>query len=250
MARRAEFLLAQIESELDPVKVQARLAMEIGQTENAFGRSKSDEILFLNLPVTNTTPDKSDPYMSYQASVKTIRELNRQTPTLLEAGVSVTGRDTRHRSLSDIGTISANMSVTELSRVSLSGGLFASSSRVNHRNFSSNAGLFVAVSRPIAPGWNLTKSLTASRTRYGTYPGITVTDTTSYDSFSASTGTISTSDRDSGQTLSLGLTGTTAAASDASYTLEQSGDYGVFEFNHNTGAYRYTPTAQSRRAGP
>ena len=61
MARRAEFLLAQIESELDPVKVQARLAMEIGQTENAFGRSKSDEILFLNLPATNTTPDKSNP---------------------------------------------------------------------------------------------------------------------------------------------------------------------------------------------
>ncbi len=72
---------------------------------------------------------------------------------------------------------------------------------------------------------------------------ITVSDTTSYDSFSATTGTISTTERDSGQTLSLGLTGTTAAASDASYTLEQSGDYGVFEFNHNTGAYRYTPTA-------
>jgi len=72
---------------------------------------------------------------------------------------------------------------------------------------------------------------------------ITVTDTTSYDSFSASTGTITTTERDSGQTPSLGLTGTTAAASDANYTLEQAGDYGVFEFNHNTGAYRYTPTA-------
>ena len=120
MARRAEALLAEVETALDPVKVQARLTMEFGQTENAFGRSKSDEILFLNLPVTNTTPDKSDPYMSYQASVKTLRELNRQTPTLLEAGVSVTGRDTRHRNLSDIRTISANLSVTELSRISLS----------------------------------------------------------------------------------------------------------------------------------
>ena len=72
---------------------------------------------------------------------------------------------------------------------------------------------------------------------------VTIADTTSYDSFSATTGTISTTERDSGQTLSLGLTGTTAAASDASYTLEQAGDYGVFEFNHTTGAYRYTPTA-------
>ena len=172
MARRAEMLLAEIESALDPVTVQTRLAMEIGQTENAFGRSKSDEILFLNLPITNTTPDKSDPYLSYQANVKLLRELDRQTPTLLEAGVSVTGRDTRHRGLSDIRTVSANLSVTELSRNSLSAGLFASSSRVNHRSFSTNTGLFVAMSMPMAPGWNLTQSLSASRTRYGTYPGI------------------------------------------------------------------------------
>lgn len=172
MARRAEILLAEVESQLDPVKVQTRMALEIGQTENAFGRSKSDEILFLNLPITNTTPEKSDPYLSYQASVKVLRELDRQTPTLLEAGVSVTGRDTRHRSLSDIRTVSANLSVSELSRTSLSGGLFASSSRVNHRSFSSNMGLFVAVSRPMARGWNMTQSLSASRTRYGSYPGI------------------------------------------------------------------------------
>ena len=172
MARRAELLLAEIESQLDPVKVQARLAMEFGQTENAFGRSKSDEILFLNLPITNTTPDKSDPYMSYQGSVKTLRELNRQTPTLLEAGVSVTGRDTRHRGLSDIRTVSANLSVTELSRISLSGGLFASSSRVNHHSFSSNAGLFLAMSVPSMSGWNLTPSVSASHTRYGNYPGV------------------------------------------------------------------------------
>jgi hypothetical protein len=170
MARRATALLEEVQSALDPVKMQARLGMEVGQTENAFGRSKSDEILFLNLPITNTTPDKSDPYLSYQASVKVLRELNRQTPTLLDAGVSVTGRDTRHRGLSDIRTLSANLSVTELSQTSWSGGLFASSSRVNHQSFSSNAGLFVAVSMPMAPGWNLTQSLSTSRTRYGSYP--------------------------------------------------------------------------------
>ncbi len=104
--------------------------------------------------------------------MKVLRELDRQTPTLLEAGVSVTGRDTRHRSLSDIRTVSANLAVSELSRTSLSGGLFASTSRVNNRSFSSNMGVFVAVSRPMAPGWNLTQSLSASRTRYGSYPGV------------------------------------------------------------------------------
>lgn len=172
MATRAEFLLGDIESRLDPVRVRSKLALEFGQTENAFGRSKSDEILFLNLPISNATPDKSDPYVNYRASVTAIRELNRQTPTLLETGVSVTGRDTRHRDLSDIRTVSANLSVTELARVGLSGGLFASSSRVNHKSFSSNAGLFVAVTSTLAEGWKTTQSLSASRTYYRSYPGI------------------------------------------------------------------------------
>ena len=77
---------------------------------------------------------------------------------------------------------------------------------------------------------------------------ISVTDTTSYDSFSASTGTISTTERDSGQTLSIYLTGSTSAASDADYSVQQSGNYGVLEFNNSTGAYRYTPTAASVNA--
>ena len=172
MATRAELLLTDIETQLDPVRVQSRLALEFGQTENAFGRSKSDEILFLNLPINNATPDKSDPYVNYRASVTAIRDLNRQTPTLLETGISVTGRDTRHRNLSDIRTVSANLSVTELARVGLSGGLFASSSRVNHKSFSSNAGLFVAVTSTLADGWKTTQSLSASRTYYRNYPGI------------------------------------------------------------------------------
>lgn len=172
MATRAELLLADIENQLDPVRIRSSLALEFGQTENAFGRSKSDEILFLNLPISNATPDKSDPYVNYRANVTALRELNRQTPTLLETGISVTGRDTRHRDLSDIRTVSANLSVTELARVGLSGGLFASSSRVNHKSFSSNAGLFVAVTSTLADGWKTTQSLSASRTYYRDYPGI------------------------------------------------------------------------------
>ena len=172
MATRAELLLADIETQLDPVRVQSRLALEFGQTENAFGRSKSDEILFLNLPISNTTPNKSDPYVNYRASVNVIRELNRQTPTLLETGISVTGRDTRHRDLSDVRTVSANLSITELAQVGMSGGLFGSSSRVNHKSFSSNAGLFVAVTSTLADGWKTTQSLSASRTYYRDFPGI------------------------------------------------------------------------------
>ena len=54
---------------------------------------------------------------------------------------------------------------------------------------------------------------------------------------------MSATERDAGQTISLGLSGTTSASSDASYDLLQQGDYGYLEFNTTSGAYRYTPTA-------
>ena len=172
MAERAGLLLEQVEDRLETFKVQMRLALELGHTENAFGRAKSDEILFLNLPLTNTTPDKSDVYANYSVSVTALRELNRQTPTLLEAGVSVTGRDTRHKDLSDLRTLSANVSLTEKAMINKSLGAFASVSRVNHLSFNRNAGLFFAVSMPVANGWELNQSISASRSTYATYPGL------------------------------------------------------------------------------
>ena len=172
MAERAELLLEQVEDRLETFKVQTRLALELGHTQNAFGRAKSDEILFLNLPLTNTTPDKSDVYANYSVSVTALRELNRQTPTLLEAGVSVTGRDTRHKDLSDLRTLSANVSLTEKAIINKSLGAFASVSRVNHLSFNRNAGLFFAVSMPVANGWELNQSISASRSTYATYPGL------------------------------------------------------------------------------
>ena len=72
---------------------------------------------------------------------------------------------------------------------------------------------------------------------------ISVTDTTAYDSFTASTGTMSASERDAGQSVTLGVSGTTSASPDPSYDLLQQGDYGYLEFNTASGAYRYTPTA-------
>ena len=71
---------------------------------------------------------------------------------------------------------------------------------------------------------------------------IGVADTTAYDSFSATTGSMSASERDAGQSVTLGLSGTTSASPDAGYDLLQQGDYGYLEFNTTSGAYRYTPS--------
>lgn len=153
MAARAEALLAEVDARLDPTKVQARMALEYGSTENAFGRANSDEILFLNLPITNNTPDRSDDYFTYNLGLDLLRELDRQTPTLLEAGISVTGRDTSHRDLSDVRTMSADLSLTQLAAVSLSGGLFASTTRVNHQSFNRNVGIYAAMTTPLGARW-------------------------------------------------------------------------------------------------
>ena len=172
MSQRAEALLAEVEARLDPTKYQTRLAMEYGRTENAFGRADSDEILFLNLPVTNSTPNRSDDYASYDIGFDVTRELDRQTPTLLEAGITVTGRDTGHRDLSDVRTASANLSLTQLAAVRLSGGLFASTTAVNRQSFNRNAGLFAALVTPLGAKWEASQSISVSRSKYADYPGI------------------------------------------------------------------------------
>lgn len=172
MAARAETLLAEVDSRLDPTKVQTRLALEYGNTENAFGRANADEILFLNLPITNNTPNRSDDYFTYNLGFDLVRELNRQTPTLLEAGISVTGRDTSHRNLSDVRTISTNLSLTQLAAVKLSGGVFASTTKVNNQSFNQNVGMFASVTTPLGAKWEASQSLSFSRSRYADFAGI------------------------------------------------------------------------------
>ena len=172
MAARAETLLAEVDARIDPTKLQARMALEYGSTENAFGRANSDEILFLNFPITNNTPDRSDDFFTYNLGLDLVRELDRQTPTLLEAGISVTGRDTGHRDLSDVRTMSANLSLTQLAAVKLSGGLLASTTRVNHRSFNQSAGFYAAVTTPLGAKWEASQSISYSRSRYVNFDGI------------------------------------------------------------------------------
>jgi len=172
MAARAEAILAEVESQLDPLSTQTRLALELGSTQNAFGRADADEILFLNLPISNTTPEKSDSYVSYEIGFDAVRELDHQTPTLLEAGIAVTGRDTAHRDLSDVRSLSARLSVTQRAALTLSAGGFASVTRVNHRRFNHNAGIYAALVTPFADNWEASQSVSLSRSTYAAYPGI------------------------------------------------------------------------------
>ena len=172
MAARAEAIAEEVESRLDPLSTQTRLALEWGNTQNAFGRAESDEILFLNLPITNTTPDKSDSYVSYEVGFDAVREFDRQTPTLLEAGIAVTGRDTAHRDLSDVRSMSARLSVTQRAAVTMSAGGFASMTRVNNKGFNRNAGIYAALVTPFGGDWEASQSLSLSRSTYAAYPGI------------------------------------------------------------------------------
>ena len=121
--------------------------------------------------MVNNTPNRSDDYSSYDLGFDVTRELDRQTPTLLEAGITVTGRDTSHRDLSDVRTISANLSLTQLAAVRLSGGLFASTTAVNRQSFNRNAGLFAAVVTPLGAKWEASQSISISRSKYAHYPG-------------------------------------------------------------------------------
>ena len=71
---------------------------------------------------------------------------------------------------------------------------------------------------------------------------VSLTDTTASDTFSAASGTLSASDRDSGQTVTFSATNQQTIAGDPNFTHGVQGTYGSLAFNANTGAYEYTPT--------
>ena len=71
-----------------------------------------------------------------------------------------------------------------------------------------------------------------------------LTDTAANDSFSNITGTLAGSDRDSGQTLTYGITGGTVTAG----TSTRTGSYGSLSVIAASGAYTYTPTASAINA--
>ena len=216
MAARATTLLAAVEERLDPVSVQTKLALETGNTENAFGRANTDEILLLNLPITNSTPDKSDIYHSYVIDMKVTRDLNRQTPTLMEAGVSVSGRDTTHKGLSDQRTISANLSFTEDGPVIKSAGLFLSHAQVNRQNFNRSAGAFVGVMVSAGDNWQLGPSISVSRSEFSDFSGIANNKNRTSQSY---VGRLSVSRQFDNALINLALSAGRAKARDDIYSL-------------------------------
>ena len=71
---------------------------------------------------------------------------------------------------------------------------------------------------------------------------LTITDTAANDSFSATTeALISADDRDTGQSLSYGITSGSADTSLNGYTHSLAGDYGKLYLNATSGAYTYVP---------
>ena len=67
------------------------------------------------------------------------------------------------------------------------------------------------------------------------------TDTANDDSFTATSSSLSASDRDSGDTLNYELAGGNADTSQAGYTHSVRGTYGAMFVNSSTGDYRYVP---------
>ena len=71
--------------------------------------------------------------------------------------------------------------------------------------------------------------------------GITVTDTSADDTFTATSASLSGSDRDTGQTLTYSISGGSADTSLSGFTHSSSGTYGQLYVNSSTGAYRFVP---------
>ena len=70
---------------------------------------------------------------------------------------------------------------------------------------------------------------------------ISITDTAAADSFSATTASVSASDRDSADTLSYAITGGSADTSESGFTHSRNGSYGQLFINSSTGAYKFIP---------
>ena len=99
-------------------------------------------------------------------------------------------------------------------------------------------------------GGSATQSFTVNITGVNDTPTLSavtagsLTDTAANDSFSNITGTLSGADRDSGQTLTYGISGGTVSAG----TSTLAGTYGSLSLNTSTGAYTYTPNATAINA--
>jgi len=70
---------------------------------------------------------------------------------------------------------------------------------------------------------------------------ISLTDTAATDSFTETTGTLSSSERDSGQTITYSATGQQVVSGEPGFTHGVQGSYGTLIFNATTGAYEFSP---------
>ena len=181
--QRAEGLAQQIEEGLDTTVISGGYSFYAGQTENAFGRSKDDEILLLNLPLENTTKDKSDQFYGYRAYLSIAEELDYQTPTQISAGISFSGRDTHDPARSDVESLSVNFSLLRADDYRLNIGGFGSYTDVGKQDFNKSLGLFAGITKPFLDGAALNATFSAARNIYFPFEGVANNDGKSNRSF-------------------------------------------------------------------
>lgn len=170
--KKAEILVEKIDEATRTTRYSGGVSIYAGQTENAFGRSDEDAILFSDLPFENTTKDKSDQVYGYQAYARLSHDLNYQRPTTLDGGIRFDNRDTHDANLSDIQTLSGDISFSRTSSFHITGGIFSSYSDVNHQDFSRNLGGVASLTTPMFSVANMTTTLTANRSIFMPYSGV------------------------------------------------------------------------------
>ena len=169
---RAKELVDQIEGTLETRQVSGGFSFYLGQTENAFGRAKEEEILLFDLPFENDTKDKSDQVYGYRAYLSIVQELNYQTPTQFRAGLTTSGRETHDPSRSDVQTHTLDFSFQQNDAIRSTLGGYGSYTNVGLQEFSKSVGGFVSASTQLKNIGALTATLSASRNVYFPFNGV------------------------------------------------------------------------------
>ena len=185
--QRALGLAEQIEAGLDTTVISGGYSFYAGQTENAFGRSKDDEILLLNLPLENTTKDKSDQFYGYRTYLSIAEELDYQTPTQVSAGISFSGRDTHDPARSDVESLSVNISLLRADEYRMNIGAFGSYTDVGKQDFNKSLGVFAGITKPFANIASVNATFSAVRNIYFPFAGVANNDGKSNRSFTLRT---------------------------------------------------------------
>ena len=163
---RAYILIEQINAASKTTRHSGGYVIYAGQTQNAFGRSEENQILFLDLPVENTTKDKSDQYYGYDLYYRFLNELDYQTPTQIDSGIKFSKRDTHDPSLSDLKTFSADISLIRIDGYRATLGLFGSYTDVNNQDFSRSIGTTISGRTTLFNAVEVSANLTANRSIY------------------------------------------------------------------------------------